>query len=208
MHKWQQTLVAACLAASSGWASADLSYTFDTDAQGVTASGAALTLGDGHLVLQDTDNADMAVSLPVADLVNGLQYLGGTLSFDAANLNEAASNWFSFGTVRLSGAAGQFVEVDMVPGAEPGGLWQTYSVALNEAVWGPDLGAVLSQWSGLSITLESHIGFDRTNGGYELNGIDNIRLTSPVPEPGTLVLTWVGLAALPWAVRRQSAKRH
>ncbi|MFN3617650.1 MAG: PEP-CTERM sorting domain-containing protein [Aquabacterium sp.] len=208
MHAWHHMGAAACLALASASASANLTYTFDSDAQGVTATGAALSQGPGYLVLQDTDNADMAVQLPAADLVNGTQYLGGTLSFDAINLNGAVNDWFSFGTVRLTGASGQFVELDIEPGAEPATTWKTYSVALTESVWGANLASVLAQWSGVSITLESHVGFDQTNGGFELNGIDNIRVTSAVPEPGTLALAMAGLALLPWAARRQSAKRH
>jgi hypothetical protein len=208
MHQWQHMGTAVCLALASASASANLTYTFDADAQGVTATGATLSQGPGYLVLQDTDNADMAVHLPAAALVNGTQYLGGTLSFDAVNLNGVANDWFSFGTVRLSAASGQFVELDVVPGAAPGTTWQTYSVALTDSIWGPQLATVLSQWAGLSITLESHVGFDQTNGGFELNGIDNIRVTSAVPEPGTWALAMAGLALLPWAARRQSAKRH
>ena len=207
MRTWLQSVGALSLALSCGMASADLLYTFDTDAQGVTATGAALIEGSGFLTLQDIDSADMAVYLPSADLSNGLQYLGGTLSFDAINLNGAANDWFSFGTVRLSGG-GQFLERDIVPGAEPAGDWKTYSVVLDEATWGPSLAVVLAQLSGVSITLESHIGFDSSNGGYELNGVDNIRLAAAVPEPGTWALALAGLAVLPWAARRQSAKRH
>ncbi|MEK8087124.1 PEP-CTERM sorting domain-containing protein [Aquabacterium sp. A3] len=201
------TLGALVLALSSSVASANLLYTFDNDAQGVTSTGAILTEGSGFLTLQDIDGADMAVYLPSADLVNGLQYLGGTLSFDAINLNGASNDWFSFGTVRLSGG-GQFVELDIVPGAEPGGAWQTYAVALDEATWGPSLSVVLAQLSGVSITLESHIGYDNSNGGFELNGVDNIRLAAAVPEPGTWALALAGLAMLPWVARRQLAKRH
>lgn len=211
MRTWLQSASALALALSSGLASADLLYTFDTDTQGVTATGAALTVSPGFLTLQDIDGADMAVYLPAADLVHGSQYLGGTLSFDAINLNGAANDWFSFGTLRLSGG-GQFVELDIVPGAEPAGDWTTYSVVLDEAAWGPSLSTVLAQLSGVSITLESHIGYDSSNGGYELNGVDNIRLAAAVPEPGTWALALAGLLVVPWAARRQarrqSAKRH
>lgn len=211
MRTWLQSASALSLALSCGMASADLLYTFDTDAQGVTATGAALTEGSGFLTLQDIDSADMAVYLPSADLSNGLQYLGGTLSFDATNLNGAVNDWFTFGTVRLSGG-GLFVELDTVPGAEPAGDWKTYSVVLDEVTWGPSLSVVLAQLSGVSITLESHIGYDSSNGGFELNGVDNIRLAAAVPEPGTWALALTGLLVVPWVARRparrQSAKRH
>ena len=64
MRTWLQSVGALALALSCGLASADLLYTFDTDAQGVTATGAELIVSPGYLTLQDIDSADMAVHLP------------------------------------------------------------------------------------------------------------------------------------------------
>lgn len=187
-------------------AMADVSFTFDADAQGVTATGGQLQwVAQGFLSVRDIDGADMAIVLPGSALGDWSAYLGGTFSFDAINRNESLTDWGSFGTIRFTGADGQFVERDVVPGLSPDVDWQTFSTVLDEATWGPTLAAVLPQLKSVSIVLESHQGYDSTNGGAEMIGVDNIRLaaTPAVPEPSMWALAFTGLAGLGWASRQR-----
>lgn len=180
---------------------ADLAYTFDNDAQGVTVTGANVTATDGHLALQDTDESYVIAWLPTQDLGDWSRFLGGTLSFDAINLNGASNNEPSFGTLRIESGSGA-IERDLIVTAEPASTWTTYTIRLDEAGFGPNLGALLANVTRVGLTLESHYGFDATNGGWEINGLDNLRV-SAVPEPQGWALAATGLIAAGALVRRR-----
>jgi hypothetical protein len=184
---------------------ADILHRFDTDAEGITAPGALVSWADGHLVLQDVDGSDFAAILPASDLGDWSRFVGGSLSFDAINLNGAADDWGTFGTLRIE-SGGQALELDVVPSPAPASTWTTYSVRLDTATWGGNLSSVLSQVTRVSLTLESHAGFDAGNGGFELNGLDNVRV-SAVPEPQAWVLMGAGLAVVLARRQRTSARQ-
>jgi hypothetical protein len=195
---WGRALTLAfTLSAAAGLTqAADLAYTFDTGTQGLTASGALLTNPPGYLSLQDIDDSDMVVVLPVADLGDWSRFAGGTLSFDAINLNGATTDWGTFGTLRIESGS-TVVERDVVPNGQPPNEWTTYSTTLDGATWGSVLGNVTR----VTLMLESHIGWD-SGSGYELNGLDNLRV-SAVPEPQTWALGLVGVALVPGMARRR-----
>lgn len=181
---------------------ADLAYTFDSDAQGVTVTGANVTATDGHLVLQDTDENYVVAWLPTQDLGDWSRFLGGTLSFDAINLNGASNNEPSFGTLRIESGLGA-IERDLIVNPEPASTWTTYTIRLDEAGFGLDLGALLANVTRVGLTLESHYGFDATNGGWEINGLDNLRVSAAVPEPQGWALMATGLIAAGALTRRR-----
>ncbi len=164
---------------------ADLNYTFDTDAQGFGVSGATMTHAGGSLSLRDIDDSDMVVVFPTAGLGDWSRFSGGTFSFDAINLNGAATDWGTFGTLRIESGS-LAVERDLVAPGAPGSNWTTYSATLDAATWAPVLGNVTR----VTLMLESHIGWD-SNSGYELNGLDNVKV-SAVPEPSVTMLTVLG----------------
>ncbi len=198
----RSALLLATLACLGGQVqAADLAYTFDSDAQGVTVTGATVTATDGHLALQDTDENYMIAWLPTQDLGDWSRFLGGTLSFDAINLNGATNNEPSFGTLRLESGSGA-IERDLIVTPEPASTWTTYTIRLDEAGFGPDLGALLANVTRVGLTLESHYGFDATNGGWEINGLDNLRV-SAVPEPHGWALAATGLIAAGALSRRR-----
>lgn len=182
---------------------ADLAYTFDDGAQGVTVTGGNVTATDGHLALQDTDENYMIAWLPTQDLGDWRRFLGGTFSFDAINLNGASNNEPSFGTLRIESGSGA-IERDLIVTAEPASTWTTYTIRLDEAGFGPNLGALLTNVTRVGLTLESHYGFDATNGGWEINGLDNLRV-SAVPEPQIWALLVAGLVGVGTLLRRHRA---
>jgi hypothetical protein len=199
-------LAAAALAAgllAAPAAQADLRLDFDSGLQGATvedggtvvhqASGGA---GGGFLQATDVTGGDMLLVLPAGSLGNWSAYLGGTLSFDARNLNGDAPDWGGFGELTLAGSSGS-VMVDIVPLAAPpaDGAWHRYSVVLNQATFGAQLPALLANLGSVKLKIEFH------NGISEVVGIDNLAVTA-VPEPASAALLLGGLAALGWRRRR------
>ena len=184
----------ACTAA--GGHAADLAYTFDTGTQGLVAQGATLVHQPGYLSLRDIDDSDMVVVLPTVDLGDWSRFLGGTLAFDAINLNGAATDWGTFGTLRIE-SGNMVVERDVVSQPAPATQWTTYSTTLDGATWASVLGNVTR----VTLMLESHIGWDNAS-GYELNGLDNLRV-SAVPEPQAWGLGLVGVALVAGMTRRR-----
>lgn len=183
-----------------------ISFGFDSDAQGWSSSSDALLVyqaSGGHpggfLQLTDNSDADFALSAPLSAMGNWSAYLGGTLSFDAKNLNSDTPNWDTFGTLALSGG-GKTLQQDLIVVGEPpaDGQWHHYSIALTSAVWGPDLAGVLANLQGLTLIGEFHAGVT------EVLGLDNIAV-SAVPEPAAWPLLVLGLAA--FGLRAQARRR-
>lgn len=193
----QAGLVATVLAHAAGATqAADLAYTFDTGTQGLVANGATLVHEPGYLSLRDIDDSDMVVVLPAADLGDWSRFVGGTFTFDAINLNGAATDWGTFGTLRIESGS-TVVERDLVPQPAPAAQWTTHGTTLDGATWASVLGNVTR----VTLMLESHIGWDSAS-GYELNGLDNLRV-SAVPEPQTWALCLVGVALVAGMARRR-----
>lgn len=203
-------LVAAPLLALSISAGAQVTSTFDSDLDGWSGLGGAVshfaTGGNpgGFLQQEDTDGTFMEVIAPAKFSGNLLSYLNGAVSFDAKNVNGANPDLSSgpwFGTVVFSGPGGT-AEL-AVAGIGPGtpladGQWRSFSAQLDPALWSGDLAAVLSNVTSLTVVLEFN---DVT--GAETAGFDNFLLT-PMPEPGSLALLTLGLG---WLAARQRVAR-
>jgi hypothetical protein len=199
--KLRATLIALCTALPLG----ALAAGFDTDAEGWTSTnGGAQTWvatggnGGGWLRVVDDSGDDFLLNAPAAWLGNWSGLLGGTLSFDALNVNSESPDWAPFGEVTLSGSAG-FVRLDAVAANNPpaDGQWHRYSILLTpEAGWAgsASLAAVLANVTSLTIKGEFHAGVT------EIVGIDNITV-SAVPEPASAALLVGGLGLL--ALRRR-----
>lgn len=189
-------LAAACSAlASLTVQAANQHYSFDADAQGWTAvEGGGVSWissggnSGGFLQIADTTDQDFLAVFPGGSLGNWSSYLGGTLSFDARNINNETPDWAPFGLVTLTSGS-TTLSLDLIPGNQPpsDGQWHHYEVPLTVAVWGPQLPSVLSSLSGASIKGEFHAGVT------EVVGFDNINVTA-VPEPATPMLMLSGLA--------------
>lgn len=147
--------------------------------------------GGGWLQVTDTTSGDFLLNAPSSWLGNWSGLLGGTLSFDARNVNGDQPDWPGFGEVTISGPGGS-VFLDIVTAAAPplDGAWHRYSATLSPAAgWTGDLAAVLANVTSLTIKAEFH------NGVSEIVGIDNIEV-SPVPEPASAALLLAGLGML------------
>lgn len=184
--------LAAAAALSVGMLSAQAaSFGFDTGDQGWTAAlGGGLTWtatggnGGGYLQVADTSNDDFVIVAPASALGNWSALLGGTIGFDARNINSDAADWPTFGEVTLNG-----VTIDLIAAGSPppDGLWHHYEVPLTTAVWGAGLPALLANVTSLTIRGEFH------NGVSEVVGFDNITI-SAVPELPVPALMLAGLA--------------
>ena len=191
-------LLAPLLAAALPLAtSAALAAGFSADAEGWTASnGGALNWmaaggnGGGWLQITDTSSDDFLLNAPAAWLGNWSAYAGGTLSFDARNINGDTPDWSPFGEVTITGTGGSVV-FDMAPAGSPpaDGQWHRYSFVLP--AW-----ALLSNVTSLTIKGEFHAGVT------EIVGIDNIQVTA-VPEPTGAALLLGGLGLLAQLRRRR-----
>lgn len=187
--------VAAALSLAT---SAALAAGFDTGAEGWTTTSGGDQVwkptggnGGGWLQVTDTTAEDFLLNAPIAWLGNWSAYAGGTLSFDARNINGDTPDWASFGEVAIVGAGGSSMAFDLVAANNPpaDGQWHHYSVALPAA-------ALLSNVTSLTIKGEFH------NGVSEVVGFDNIQVTAAVPEPTEAALLLGGLGLLA-ALRRK-----
>lgn len=173
---------------------------FDSGAEGWTTTFGGVqtwvaTGGNtgGWLRVADDTNDDFLLNAPSAWLGNWSGYLGGTLSFDALNVNNESPDWAPFGEVTITGTAGTVV-LDAVAANNPpaNGQWHRYSVLLSPAAgWSGSatLAAVLANVTSLTIKGEFHAGVT------EVVGMDNIQVTA-VPEPSHAALLLGGLGLL------------
>ncbi|MBW8843465.1 MAG: PEP-CTERM sorting domain-containing protein [Burkholderiales bacterium] len=192
------TLVATCTALPLAASAAG----FATDAEGWTIpAGSGIqtwvaTGGNtgGWLQVEDIDgNTDIILTAPASWLGNWSAYLGGTLSFDAKNVNGIAPDWPGFGQISISGPGGN-VQLDAVAAGLPpaDGQWHHYEIALTPAAgWGSQaaLAGALANVTSLTLNGEFHAG------PGEVLGLDNIQV-SAVPEPASAALLLGGLGLL------------
>jgi hypothetical protein len=205
-------LIAASLLALSATAThANITSSFDSGLEGWVGAGGAVSFGasggstggtsGGYLRQLDTLNTWMSVSAPASFLGNLSAYLGGTLSFDAKNISNHASDLQSgpwFGHVTITGSGGA-ASLD-VAGAGAGlplrdGLWHSYGATLDPALWNGNLAGALAGTTAITLSLEFN------NAIVETAGLDNFQI-SAVPEPGTWALLGAGLLVVLRRARR------
>ncbi|KQW46226.1 MULTISPECIES: PEP-CTERM sorting domain-containing protein [unclassified Roseateles] len=194
--------VAVCVSAH-----ADISSSFAAGLEGWTGQGGTVThIAGGYLRQQDTQATWMSVTAPAGYLGDLSAYLGGTVSFDAINLNGVAADLISgpvFGTVTISGAGGSASRVLTGAGTgqpAPGAGWTHFEAPLDAADWNGNLAGALAGVTSLTVTLESN------NDIVEINGFDNFSLIAVVPEPSTWALSGAGLALLGALARRRASR--
>lgn len=202
--------VASVLATGSAHADLVLNFNGTDNYGGVMLSGGRLfhetAGGNGYLVLEDGPLTALELEVPLTPVIgqwdSWSQYFGGTLSFDVLALSDVQSVSPSFGQITLTKlfSGGQSISVDVVPEtAISSNGWTTYSIALTpEAGWGTSLSDVLASPQRVVINFET--GSSDTN--RSMIGVDNIRVTSAVPEPSTGLMGLMGLSLLGLALRR------
>ncbi len=187
--------------------------TFDTDDEGwlirttqgyVGAPMYSSTGGnpDGLIYATDPDNGAWGFSAPDKFLHYVLDAYGQALTFDIAAYNMPDPNMA--GWVGIEGAGHQFVCTFDAP-ATTYPAWHSHTLWMTEtAGWfDPDtlqppthtqMIAVLTALDGLVISAEFREGLEG-----DTSGLDNVVL---MPEPGTLGMLALGVAALVWRRRR------
>jgi hypothetical protein len=181
-----------------------ISSTFDTDADGWTNSpGGTMTFvttggnPGGFLRDVDNDNTDMFVSAPAKFLGNQSAFIGGTVAFDAIEVDTGPADYLPFGTIILHNGA-TAVQADIAPINSPTANWSTFTGTLDANTFGAapaTFASVMSNLTEVDVILESRVGT------VETVGFDNFRMTTAVPEPGSALLA---AAMLMLAARRRA----
>lgn len=213
-----RTVLAMVFCLAAGASRANLSWGFDRadNGFGFVLYGGLLAReqvdGNGYLVLEDGPPDSLTLQVPLSPNPGSwdswTQYLGGTLSFDVRLLTEVAAPPSSFGQVTVTQAFsnGASVTAQAKPDSTASNNgWTTYTIALTpEAGWGASLSSVLAQPSGAYINFE--LGSAQTNPARV--GVDNVRITSAIPEPATWHLGLVGAVGLGLALSRRRPGTH
>lgn len=209
IHKGVVAVVAAFVVCLGGpaFATVPIVSTFDTDAEGWTETGAALTYeptgGNAGGFLRLEDNAgDSYIAFPPPKFKGDLSaYNGGLLTYDITVFvpdRILSSVGSGFGRIQLNGngtnATFDYAPDPPVPSV---GAWKTYYVPFTAQAWN----TTEANWTTLLSNVEvAHITLDLI-GGDDTIGLDNFRLASAVPEPGTVVMMGIGMTGL-WRKRK------
>jgi len=208
-----RALLAVACGLAAGTARADLAWGFDSAENGFdfVLFGGLLSReqvgGNGYLVLEDGPPDNLTLQVPLSSTPGSweswTQYLGGTLSFDVRLLTEVAAVPASFGQVTMtqafSNGASVTAKLASASAISTNG-WTTYTIALTpQAGWGASLDTVLAQPQSV------YVNFDlgSTDANRALIGVDNVRVSSAVPEPATWHLGLMGAVGLGLAVSRR-----
>ncbi len=201
------------------------SSNFNAGAEGWTSAfnGNEPVVWDGGAI-NVYDNTDGWSYLQAPEAYLAPLATGGSFSFDLRHEQSGFGTGRDYGVrVALTGA-GTTVIAELAP---PTDNWLRYSFSLTEAagwrVFGTTqlaytnsapvadlalLGSVLGNLSGVYIATDYTNG-NRGNGGVDRTFVDNVSLTSPVPEPSTWAMMLAGAAALAtWARRRAEGQAY
>lgn len=210
---------AVALILSMAHASAQTS-TFDANTQGWTVAGDVAgpvtwfpsggNPGGYVSAVDSVFGGVMFFIAPSTYLGNKSSAYGTALTFDLIQNFTGSPNPFADNDVLLKGN-GLTLAYDLAN--DPGnGVWTSYSVSLTPGSWHintiggalatqQDLQTVLSNLTALQIRAEYRTGDDT-------DGLDNVRLTTAVPEPSTwamMILGFVGIGYLTYRRRKQGA---
>jgi hypothetical protein len=202
----KRLLISALLLSTSAFAGIIAQSTFDTDNDGwsvgeffpaIAGGGTTLaTHNAGGFIRTDDSYAWVAFRAPSKFLGNLLIHYGGLLMFSERVLS---SDGTAFPAVALTSGSTTI----QYWGNPPGTDWTTYTIPLNETGWqfadgtvsnGPPVSSaqfkqVLSNLTALTISAEWRTGEDQTD-------LDNVTLSSPIPEPSTWIMLVTGVAAV------------
>lgn len=224
--KANRVAAAVALAIAMGSHASAQVVTFDNGLEGWTTSDSLGTTthsatggNPGGYLRHDNSELEFSILLAPTSFVGNLSsFIGGTFSFDAIQIAGGGAFfdgpnripdgnvYDDYGTIVISGPGGT-ARVDLLPnGGTPAlGQWQSFGIALTGSAWGlsdTTFRTIMQDVRSLSINLEGLYG-------PEINGVDNIALTSavaPVPEPQTYALMLTGLAAVAFVARRRRAQ--
>ncbi len=194
-------------AVSAAFAQADITSTFDTDAQGwrganVDTTTLATTYGDltwasGHVEGAEFASGLFLLAAPAAYLGDLRAYSGGTLSF---RLADATSNGVAYPSVLIrSGASLMYYKGNATV---PGVTLTPFQVSFEPSGWRvgffgeSDPAPTATQFqAALASVTDFGLNADWTSNTPDRVMLDDVRLASPVPEPTTLAALGLGLLA-------------
>ena len=165
--------------------------TFDNNDEGWILAGGNLYWNNsggnpgGFIVAEDSINTYMNIAAPPKFLGNLSNFNGGTISFDAIEMENILEPYPSFGLITITSNSNS-VSKDLAPDPLPWS-WTHYSTTLSAEEWGVsefEWKEILSNVTEITINLESGMFV-----GAETVGVDNIMLKSnPVCTPAINLL--------------------
>jgi len=202
-----------------GWASRGFANISNEPAFGSVLTNSGVTFNasggnpGGYISKQDPDGNWQYFNAPAAFLGNQSSAIGGSLSFDELIINTFGQPALNPQGPLVALTNGSLTLVYGGGGSTPpvsGSAWNSLTVPFAAGSWkvGTPAGAVattaqfssvVSGLTGLYILSDFWTG---SGGNGEILGLDNVKLQSNAPEPGTAAACLAGLGLLVAALRR------